>query len=260
MISKGRVNARIGLSVEEALQIIKEALAKRQLLIIVGECEVTYEGRASSKLGLGGRLIVVKKDGAVLIHRAAGYEPINWMPPGSIISVDTSNGKLRLRVVKRKPYEVLTVFFTMVDMAAALNIVDKAEFTLYATEKDMKEAVLAYPDLIEEGFKPILLEVPLDKVQGFVDVVGEDAQGNLVVVEVKKDAASKEAVLQLKRYIEAIKARSNRKVRGIIAAPRLAREAQQLMEVLGYEFKGLKPKTCAELLRRRKVKGIYDYV
>lgn len=257
---KVKINARARLSLKEAFATVREALAKRALLVIAGSCEVTYEGRAFSRLELGDRLVIVKRDGAVLVHRSTGYEPINWIPPGSIVSVEADGGRLKLRIARRKPHEVLVVSFAEVGMIAELNMVDKAEFTLYATERDMRDAILVRPDLIEEGFKPISREEPLKEIPGFVDVIGEDAHGNLVVIEIKRERASREAILQLKRYIEAVRSKSKRKVRGIIAAPGLAQGAQRLMEALGYDFKRLKPQSCAEILRKREVKGIYDYV
>jgi RecB family endonuclease NucS len=52
----------------------------------------------------------------------------------------------------------------------------------------MKEAILARPDLIEEGFRPIVSEKNLGEA-GFTDIMGEDSSSNLVVVEQNKAKA-----------------------------------------------------------------------
>ncbi|MEM2937561.1 MAG: endonuclease NucS, partial [Candidatus Bathyarchaeia archaeon] len=51
-------------------------------------------------------------------------------------------------------------------------------------------------------------------------------------------------------YLEAVKSRTNREVRGILAAPNIAKDVQRLLETLKLEFKALNPKKCAEILKR----------
>ncbi len=46
--------------------------------LIVARCEVTYTGRLSAYLPESTRLLMVKDDGAVLVHAdAGGYKPLN---------------------------------------------------------------------------------------------------------------------------------------------------------------------------------------
>jgi RecB family endonuclease NucS len=126
--------------------------------------------------------------------------------------------------------------------------VDSGEFMLYASEEDMHKAVLLKPSLLEEGFKPISYEKHV--VPGFVDIYGEDKNGKLVVVEIKRKTAGKEAALQLAKYIDAIKVKANRELRGVLAAPSLGKDVQRLLVTLGLEFKVLDPKKCADVLKR----------
>jgi len=83
-----------------------------------------------------------------------------------------------------------------------------------------------------------------------VDVYGVDKDGKLVVVEVKRKTAGKEAVLQLAKYIDAIKGKADRELRGVLVAPSLGKDVQRLLVTLGLEFKALDPKKCAEALRK----------
>ena len=54
--------------------------------LIVARCEVTYTGRLSAYLPESTRLLMVKDDGAVLVHADAwGYKPLNWMTPPTVV-------------------------------------------------------------------------------------------------------------------------------------------------------------------------------
>jgi RecB family endonuclease NucS len=112
----------------------------------------------------------------------------------------------------------------------------------------MHRAILLKPSLLEVGFKPISYEKKEEP--GFVDVYGVDKDGRLVVVEVKRKTAGKEAVLQLAKYIDAIKSKADRELRGVLVAPSLGKDVQRLLVTLGLEFKALDPKKCAEVLKK----------
>jgi hypothetical protein len=193
-------------------------------------------------------MLVVKADGALLVHRPVGYAPVNWQPTGSVFHVETKNNTLEIHGIRQKPRESVTITFDSVFMVSSLHLADAGEFVLYASEEDMHRAVLLKPSLLEEGFKPISYEKHIEP--GFVDIYGEDKNGKLVVVEVKRKTAGKEAALQLARYIDAIKVKANRELRGILAAPSLGKDVQRLLVTLGLEFKPLDPKKCAEVLTR----------
>lgn len=244
-------------TVKEAEAAVKEALVKRKCLIIVGNCWVEYSGRASSKLESGERILMVKEDGSLLVHRSKGYEPVNWQPPGCIFQTKIENDSLVVKAIRRKPHECVKVFFDKIYMVSALSLKDAGEFSLYASEEDMQRAILAEPQLVEEGFKPIAYEKKVKP--GFVDVYGVDSNGNFVVVEIKRKTAGREAAFQLARYVEAIRETVNRPVRGILVAPSLAKGVQRILETLNLNFKALDPRKCAEILRRSKTRKLAEF-
>ncbi|MGQ9565631.1 MAG: endonuclease NucS [Candidatus Bathyarchaeales archaeon] len=244
-------------SLTEAEHLVKEALAQHKALILVGNCWVDYHGRARSSLEPGERIVIIKDDGSVLVHRSGGYEPVNWQPPGCVFSTSVVNCVLQVRAVRRQPREAVHVYFNRVYLATALSLVDRGEFSLYASEEDMHRAVLAEPSLFEDGFKPISYEKKVEP--GFVDVYGVDKEGKFVVVEIKRKTAGREAALQLARYVEAIRGTVNREVRGVLAAPNIAKGMQRLLTSLGLEYKVLDPKKCAEILQRTKTKKLAEY-
>ncbi|MCW4029432.1 MAG: endonuclease NucS [Candidatus Bathyarchaeota archaeon] len=232
----------------EAAVLIEKAFAQRRTLVIAGDCHVHYSGRASSTLQPGERLLIIKSDGSLLVHRPVGYEPVNWQPAGGAFHVQIKEEGLEIHGVRQKPRETVRVTFSEIFLVSAMALNDAGEFLLHATEDDMHRAILLKPELFEEGFKPISWEKHVEP--GFVDIYGEDKNGRLVIIEVKRRTASKEAVLQLAKYIEPIKAKINREVRAVLVAPSLGKDVQVLLATMGLEFKALDPKDCAQVLKK----------
>jgi RecB family endonuclease NucS len=243
--------------VKEAVKAVEEAVSQRKTILVIGNCWVHYRGRASSKLKPGERILIIKEDGSLLVHRSVGYEPVNWQPPGCIFHTQLKNNVLEIHAVRQKPAESVKVFFDKIHMVSALSLVDAGEFSLYASEEDMQKAILLEPSLVEEGFTPMSYEKKVEP--GFVDVYGVDKDGNFVVVEIKRKTAGNEAVLQLARYVDAIKSRVNREVRGILVAPNIAKGVQSLLATLELDFKALNPKKCAGILKRSETRKLETF-
>jgi RecB family endonuclease NucS len=232
----------------EATLLIEKAFTQRRTLVIAGNCQVYYVGRANSTLEPGERLLIVKSDGSLLVHRPVGYEPVNWQPAGGVFHVQVKEEGLEVQGIRQKPRESVRVVFSQVFMVSALSLADSGDFLLHASEDDMHRAILLKPELLEEGFRPISWEKHVQP--GFVDIYGEDKNGKLVIVEVKRKTATKENALQLAKYIEPIKSKNNREIRAVLVAPSLGKDVQRVLATLGLEFKALDPKTCALVLRK----------
>ncbi|MFW6116952.1 MAG: endonuclease NucS [Thermoproteota archaeon] len=245
--------------IQEAENMVKRGISQRRTILLVGNCWVHYRGRASSKLDPGERILIIKDDGSLLVHRSEGYEPVNWQPPGCIFHIQGREGVLEVHAVRRKPRESVRVFFDRIYLVSTLSLVDTGDFSLYASEQDMQKAILVQPSLIEDGFQPTDYEKKVEP--GFVDVYGMDKEGNFLVVEIKRKTAGKKAALQLAKYVEAVTGRVNREVRGILVAPNLAKGVQTLLATLNLEFKALRPKECARILKKsknRKLESFFD--
>ncbi len=242
---------------EKAAQTIRRAFTERKALIIIGNCYVDYQGRANSKLESGERIVIFKEDGSVLVHRPTGYEPVNWQPPGCLFSVREANKALQIRASRRKPLESVKISFNHIYQVSVLSLVDRGEFSLYASEEDMQQAILLKPSLLEHGFKPITYEKKIEP--GFVDIYGTDKNGKFVVVEIKRKTAGREAVLQLAKYVDSIRNMVHREVRGVLVAPSMAKGVQRLLVTLGLDFKALDPKKCASLLKKHETKRLVEY-
>lgn len=244
-------------SIGRAKHFIRKALSERKTLIIVGNCWVDYHGRASSKLESGERIVMLKEDGSVLVHRPIGYEPVNWQPPGCLFQTRVVNNVLCVKAIRRKPSEAVRISFNRVYLLFAMDLVDKGEFSLHASEEDMQKAIILDPSILEAGFKLITYEKKVEP--GFVDVYGIDKDGKLVVVEIKRKAAGREAALQLSKYVDSVKTIASREVRGVLVAPRLARGVQRLLTTLRLDFKPLDPKKCAQILKKSETMKLAEF-
>ena len=242
---------------KETERSIKEALAQRKILLLIGNCWVDYKGRASSKLEPGERVVIIKEDGSVLVHRPSGYEAVNWQPPGCIFQSRVKDGVLQITAVRRKPTESIRIYLDRIHLLSIMKLKDTGEFSLHASEEDMQKAVLLKPSIIEEGFKLISFEKKVEP--GFVDVYGIDREGKIVVVEIKRKVAGRNAALQLSRYVKAVQDIVNREVRGILAAPNIAKGTQTLLATLGLAFKPLDPRKCGEILQKSQTRKLADF-
>jgi RecB family endonuclease NucS len=245
------VLVRVDPRLSEAAEILEKAFRSRSFVVVIGKCRVEYEGRASSTLEWGERVAIIKQDGSVLVHRPTGYEPVNWQPPKCVVNVKLIDSGLIVSASRSQPRENVSMEFQQISLTITGSLTDHGEFALHVTEEQMKQAILIAPDLVEEGLKPLQQEKSLGAA-GFTDIFAEDKAGRLVVVEIKRNAATKDAFLQLERYLETLRKQVNRPLRGILVAPELRRSAQPTLESLKLEFVRLAPEKCFSVLRSRR--------
>ena len=115
-------NILIKPDIEVAKNFIKKALSSNSVIVIIGDCSVNYLGRASSKISWGERIIIIKEDRAVLVHRPLGYEPINWQPSGSYIESIAKENQLILKIIRRKPSEKLNIHFRKIYLVISYKL------------------------------------------------------------------------------------------------------------------------------------------
>jgi RecB family endonuclease NucS len=240
-----------------AKDFLLQSFRRKDFVIIVGNCRCEYGGRASSSLDWGDRVTIIKGDGSVQVHRPSGYEPVNWQPPGCILSIFSENSSLNIRSNRSKPKEILDIFFREIFFILSGKPVDHAEFNLYVSEEQMRDSIVSDPNLLEEGLRVIDFERKVEP--GFIDFYGKDKFGRIVIVELKRGSAGKEAVSQLKRYVDEVRKTNGISVRGILAAPRLKTGAQSMLISLGLEFIKLTPRRCANVLQKKKITKISEF-
>ncbi len=201
--------------------------------LVVARCSATYEGRLSSTLEHGVRLLMVKADGCVAIHADIGaYKPINWMnAPNTLIEEDDR------WVVTNPKGERLEVEIDEVLQDVTWELDTERGLTLDGVEKELQELLADHPGHLEDGLECIQREFRTDL--GPVDLLCRDTDGAAVAVEIKR-IGEIDGVEQLTRYLE----RMQRDplltpVRGIFAATTIKPQARVLAESRGI--------TCAEV-------------
>ncbi len=199
------------------------------MIVMVLTCSISYSGRTGSDLGEGERLVILKEDGCVLVHRRSNYQPVNWQPPGCVFQTRIENERLIIKAVRPSPLETLTMTVSRVDFLGTFRLNDEAEFLLHSSEEEMQKAILVEPSLVEPGLQ-------------IVDFEKKVAPG--------KDSAGVSAIKQLAEYLKYIQAPAGRKLRPIIVAPSLAKGVLPTVKKMGFEFRQLTLQKSLETLQR----------
>jgi len=242
------VTVLISPTLDEARKELARGLDGRKLIVFVVSCTVNYVGRTGSQLGFGDRLVVLKRDGCVLVHRNEDYQPVNWQPSGCVIQTSIESESLVVKAVRPSPLESLTINIKQVQFLGTFQLKDEAIFLLHASEEDMQKAIVAQPDIVEAGLKVVEFEKKVPP--GFVDVYAVDVEGNTVVIEIKKDPAGFPAVKQLLEYLKHLQPAPGKKLRPFIVAPALAKGLQPVLLKRGIEYKQLTLQRSNEILQK----------
>ena len=226
-------------TLENALDLLETGFERGGMLTLVGRCEVNYDGRAASHLPPGERLVITKPDGTLLVHRGEQRTPVNWQPPGCHHNACIKNDSLILQSTRTSPHEEVEISFKTLAQVTLLELDDPPDLALEGSEEDLRQRILANPDLLGAGFQPLMTE--RETTAGAVDIYGKDADGTPTIVELKPRRVGPDAVGQLNRYVDALKRdlAAGRSVRGLLVAPSVTEQAQKLLTTEELEFVSL---------------------
>lgn len=221
---------------DELIDFLQEHLRAGDCVVqIASECEVLYQGRAASMADAGDYLVMLKCDGSLQVHGYKGVKPVNWQPQTDDVQLELEDGRAVLVAERFSPAEVVRIVFLAPSLAQALHLREGGGFVLMGSEAEMQRALARDPGLIEEGLEVLHRELPTEA--GGVDLFARDRDGRLVVVELKRSKATQEAVHQLSRYVEVVRAINHAPVRGVLAAPAVTKPALERLQALGLEFR-----------------------
>ncbi len=224
----------------EYIQLLNDSLKRNETVVFGCTCSIRYSGRAESFLGEGDRIVVIKSDNTLLVHQPMGTAPINYMKPGTGYQAHIDSNRLVLKAANIPEKENMEITIHRIHFFNAHKLADGQVISVAGTEEDMSNMIYDNPGLIEKGFRPVSREEQTK--YGFIDVLGTDRDGVLTVVECKRYTADLAAVTQLRRYVEKICASKGiTKVRGILAAPKISFNAEQMLKDWGYSFVAVKP-------------------
>lgn len=206
------------------------------MLILLGDCQVDYRGRARSMLDWGERLYVLKQDGTIIIHRPTMREPINWQPAGSITEFTQEKKHMIIRSRHIKPPEKMKVTFRTITSITCSVLQDHANLIISGMEMDVVNDIIKNPDMIEEGLRVCKREKHVKS--GKIDLYCFDQKHVPVIIEVKRSMATISAVHQLRMYVNDIKHDfEGAEVRGILCAPHVPDMVKHLLADYGLEWR-----------------------
>jgi RecB family endonuclease NucS len=201
--------------------------------LIVARCAVRYSGRLTAVLPEALRLIIVKADGAVLVHAdAGGYKPLNWMTPPTVIEESGELIVVRKRAGKSEDRLEIAIAQMLSDVTHEMGSPDhEVALAKDGVEADLQELLAQRPQWCGEGFRLVRREWPTDI--GPVDLMCRDLEDRWVAVEIKR-VAGIEAVEQLARYLARIRLDpALRSCRGVLAAQTIKPQARVLAGARG---------------------------
>ncbi|KGF15310.1 endonuclease NucS [Corynebacterium freneyi] len=206
--------------------------------LVIARCTVDYVGRLTAHLPEAPRLLMVKADGSVSIHADdRAYKPLNWMTPPCSLSeqpiLDESGedtGEL-LWVVENSKGEQLRITISEMLSDDSHELGQDPGLVKDGVETHLQELLAEHFTTFGEGWTLIRREYPT--AIGPVDLLGRDADGATVAVEVKR-RGNIDGVEQLTRYLDML----NRDemlapVAGVFAAQEIKPQARTLAEDRG---------------------------
>jgi len=198
--------------------------------LIVARCEVTYSGRLNAFLPESTRLLMLKDDGAVLVHAdAGGYKPLNWMTPPTVIEDGGDVVVVRKRAGRSEDRLEIRLVEVLSDVTHDMG--EAAGLEKDGVERDLQLALAAQPEAVVPGLRLVQREWPTDI--GPVDLMCRDEDDAWVAVEIKR-VGTIDAVEQLSRYLERIRLDpAKADCEGILAAQQFKPQAVTLAEARG---------------------------
>lgn len=223
----------------EAVNNIINARHAGNVVILVGDCTISYDGRAWS-YAEGRHSVIINPSGSVVIHDSESVKAKNWQPKSGVETTVYLNedNEIVVESVRSNPDEVLSVRFTKLIKSIHYEPADD-DIDLKGSEKDMHKYIYNNPSIIHEDFIPKKMEKQVKT--GYIDIFGE-ISGSATVVEVKRKKAQQDSVGQLKRYTDMFENPD-----GYLVAPSISDPAKAVLrDEHNFEFIRLSPSTVMD--------------
>lgn len=207
--------------------------------LVIAKCSVDYAGRLSAHLPLATRVLMIKRDGSVLIHSDGGsYKPLNWMSPPCALTVEEPDDDLRengvtelWRVSHAKTADMLVVSIHDVISDVEHELGEDPGLIKDGVEADLQRLLAEQIELLGDGYALVKREYMT--ALGPVDILAKDAAGGFVAVELKRRGEI-DGVEQLTRYLELLNRDPHlAPVAGVFAAQEIKPQARTLAEDRG---------------------------
>lgn len=238
---------------------VTQNLERGEFICFFCRCNISYSGRAESYLDDGDRFIAIKQDRTVIIHQPEGGMPINYVkaPASCELVYNFEDGQDQIIFCATSGDDEVVAVITEIYESFSRRLIDGQKQDLSGKESEMSDMLREQPELISKDFKPLSREEHTK--YGFIDVFGHLGDGTLAVVECKRYTAGLSAVSQLRRYVEKMKkSKGIDKVTGILAAPAITANAQDMLKDWGFQFAAVTPPKM-KMKKRREQKKIDQF-
>ncbi|GAA3854740.1 endonuclease NucS [Streptomyces sedi] len=195
--------------------------------LVIARCSVDYAGRLTAHLPMAPRLVLVKADNSVSIHADdRAYKPLNWMSPPCTLKEDETEDGGRVWTVVNKAGEKLIITMEEVLHDSSHELGVDPGLIKDGVEAHLQELLADRMETLGEGWTLIRREFPT--AIGPVDILGRDADGATVAVEIKRRGEI-DGVEQLTRYLELLNRDPHlAPVQGLFAAQEIKPQARTL--------------------------------
>lgn len=225
---------------KEAINRIINARDSDNVVVMIGDCKIHYEGRAWSYTE-GRHSVIINPSGSVVVHNSESVKPKNWQPSDAETRIEINEDDEIIVISNRtSPEETLTIRFSNFIKSIHYNPSDD-NIDLRGSEKDVHKYICDNPSIVSEDFSPKQTEESV--MTGDIDVFGENNNGEPVIVEVKRKKAQQEDVGQLRRYVDTF----DKEVDAYLVAPDITDPARSVLEnKYDYEFVEVHPSVAIE--------------
>lgn len=172
--------------------------------VIIADCSAIYTGRGDTSLPRGVRAILLKRDGSVSLHNDVGNKPLNYMKNATFSEDVNVDDEIVWMFDSRRESLTITVHHQMMSTDVPLMDNDPG-LVRDGTEDHLQEWLAENPHILGDGWHIVSRE--FETGNGPVDLLALDADNAPVAVEVKR-VAMLPAVDQVRRYLDALRARS----------------------------------------------------
>ncbi|EST29179.1 hypothetical protein N566_22440 [Streptomycetaceae bacterium MP113-05] len=195
--------------------------------LVIARCSVDYAGRLTAHLPSAPRLLLVKADGSVSVHADdRAYKPLNWMsPPCTLKEGEEEDGVVVWTVVNKAGEKlIITMEEILHDSSHELGV--DPGLIKDGVEAHLQELLADRMETLGDGWSLIRREYPT--AIGPVDILGRDAGGTTVAVEIKRRGEI-DGVEQLTRYLDLLNRDPHlAPVKGVFAAQEIKPQAKVL--------------------------------
>ena len=197
--------------------------------LVIARCSVDYAGRLTAHLPSAPRLILVKADGSVSVHADdRAYKPLNWMSPPCTLKEGEESWTVENKAGEKL---VITMEEVLHDSSHELGV--DPGLVKDGVEAHLQKLLADRMETLGEGWSLIRREYPT--AIGPVDILGRDAEGTTVAVEIKRRGEI-DGVEQLTRYLELLNRDPHlAPVKGVFAAQEIKPQARVLATDRGIE-------------------------